>query len=72
MTTNHYNLGDKVYAVIGLKIITAIVTGVTHKVTINNISDKIEDGNSNMDYFVSAINESGVVDRFPYAVSSAD
>ena len=72
MITNHYNLGDKVYAVIGLKIITAIVTGVVYKAAINNISDKIEDSNTNMDYFVSAINENGVVDTYPYAVSSAD
>lgn len=72
MKERTYNLGSKVYAVIGLKIITAIVTGVAYKTTIANISDTIEASNTTTEYFVSTINENGVVDTYPYSVSSAD
>ena len=69
MKTTKYNMGDKVYAVIGLKVITAIITGTSIKTNINNISDKIDDSNTSDDYFVSAINEDGTVDTYPYVVS---
>ena len=69
MKTTKYNVGDRVYAVIGLKVITAIITGISLKANINNISDKIDDSNTDIDYFVSAINENGTVDTYPYAVS---
>ena len=72
MKTTKYNVGDRVYAVIGLKVITAIVTGMSIKANINNISDKIEDSNTDIDYFVSAINENGTVDTYPYAVYPAN
>ena len=72
MKTTEYDMGDKVYAVIGLKVITAIITGISFKASINNISDKIDDSNVSADYFVSAINENGTVDTYPYSVSSVD
>lgn len=72
MKTTKYNIGDKVYAVMGLKVITAIITGISIKANINNISDKIDDSNTSVDYFVSAINENGTVDTYPYAVYSVD
>ena len=72
MKTTEYDMGDRVYAVIGLKVITAIITGISFKASINNISEKIDDSNTSIDYFVSAINENGTVDTYPYAVSSVD
>jgi len=70
MKSKPYNLGNKVYAVIGLKIITAIVTGVIYKVNIENISDKIEETNTCFEYYVSAINENGILDTYPFIVST--
>lgn len=70
MKTDGYAIGDKCYAVIGLKIATVIITGVTYKVNIENISDKIEETNTCFEYYVSAINENGILDTYPFIVSN--
>lgn len=65
-----YTIGKKVYAVVGLSVMTAIIVGYTRKAIITNITNELSEDKFEIEWLVSEIKENGDVSPYPYPVST--
>ena len=65
-----YTIGKKVYAVIGLSVMTAMIVGYTQKAIITNIKDELSEDKFEIEWLVSEIKENGDVSPYPYPVNT--